>query len=327
MDVGGLTWLGRLTSNVARRTSHAVVVGALAASAAGAQTQLVIVSGIGGDPKYTQAFGQLSTSLAEAAHARAGLPDSAITWLGETASAKSRWYRGASTRENLERTLARLQSAKHDAPLVLILIGHGSGEGAETRISLPGPDVTAAGFAQLLSRFGNRQVAFLNLASGSGDMLSVVSAPNRVVMSATKSAFERNESQFARYFVDALALDGADIDKDGRISLLEAFKFADAETKRFYENEGRLATEHAQMSDESQLAGRFFLSAGAATGGAASAALNALYAERNTLDEQIQVLKKRKSAMTADAYDGELERLLLMLARKSAEIRALEKGS
>ena len=29
-------------------------------------------------------------------------------------------------------------------------------------------------------------------------------------MTATKSAFERNESQFARFFVGALARDGAD---------------------------------------------------------------------------------------------------------------------
>jgi len=303
-----------------------VLLAMFAASAMHAQTQLVIVSGIGGDPKYTQAFGQLSNSLAQAAHARAGLPDSSITWLGDAASAKSRWYRGPSTRENMERTLARLASSDNNAPLVLILIGHGSGEGAETRISLPGPDMTAADFARSLSRFGDRPVAFLNLASASGDMLAIVSAPNRVVMTATKSAFERNESQFARFFVDALALDGADIDKNGRVSLLEAFKFADTETKRFYENEGRLASEHAQMADEGQLAGRFFLSSGAATGGAASAQLNALYAERNALDEQIQALKKRKAQMTADVYYDALERLLLALAQKSAEINAVEKG-
>jgi hypothetical protein len=291
-----------------------------------AQTQLVIVSGIGGDPKYTKEFGQLSSALAKAASERAGLPDSAITWLGDTGSVKSRWFRGASTRENLDRTLTRLAAGTTPAPVVLILIGHGSGEGAETRVSLPGPDMTAADFARVLARFGQRPVAFLNLASASGDMLPIVAGPSRVVMTATKSAFERNESQFARYFVDALALDGADVDKDGRISLLEAFKFAEAETKRFYENESRLATEHAQMADAGQLAGRFFLSSGAAGAGPASARLAALYDQRNAIDGQIQALKARKSSMTADAYDAELERLLIALAEKSREIRQLEKG-
>ncbi|HYC50074.1 MAG TPA: hypothetical protein VEB19_03095 [Gemmatimonadaceae bacterium] len=293
----------------------------------GAQTQLVIVSGLGGDPKYTQEFAQLSTALAKAASERAGLPDSAITWLGEATSKKSKWYRGTSTRENLERTLARLASGTSTAPVVLMLIGHGSGEGPETRVSLPGPDMTAADFARVLTAFGNRQLAFLNLASASGDMLPIIASRHRVVMTATKSAFERNESRFASHFVDALALDGADTDKDGRISLLEAYKFAEVETKRFYENEGRLATEHAQMADEGMLAGRFFLSSGASGAGPAGGRLATLYQERNVLDEQIQELKQRKSAMSADAYDAELERLLVALANKSKEIRDLERGS
>jgi hypothetical protein len=52
-----------------------------------------------------------------------------------------------------------------------------------------------------------------------------------------------------------------------------------------------------------------------------------LYQERSALDEQIQDLKRRKSSMSADAYDNELEKLLLALANKSKEIRDLEKGS
>ena len=290
-----------------------------------AQTQLVIVSGLGGDPKYTLEFGQLSGALATAAAERAGLPDSAITWLGENGSPKSRWYRGVSTRENLERAFQRLSSAG-TSPVVVILIGHGSGEGAETRVSLPGPDMTAADFARALRSFGTRPVAFLNLASASGDMLHLLAAPNRVVMTATKSAFERNESQFARFFVDALALDGADTDKDGRVSLLEAFKFAEAETKRFYENDSRLATEHAQIADEGMLATRFFLSSGAASAGPASGRLAELYKERNALDDQLRALRARKASMSADAYESELEKLLVALAEKSREIRDLEKG-
>ena len=299
----------------------------LAGVAAGlqAQTQLVIVSGLGGDPKYTQEFGKLSGALAQAAAERAGLPDSAITWLGENGSPTSRWYRGVSTRENLERVFQRLSSGG-SSPVVVILVGHGSGEGADTRVSLPGPDMTAADFARALARFGTRPVAFLNLASASGDMLGLLAAPNRVVMTATKSAFERNESRFARFFVDALALDGADTDKDGRVSLLEAFKFAETETRRFYENESRLATEHAQIADEGMLAGRFFLSSGAAGAGPASGRLAELYRQRNDLDEQLRALRARKASMSAAAYEAELEKLLVALAEKSREIRDLEKG-
>jgi hypothetical protein len=310
------------------RASCVVLALVLGAPTGRAQTQLVIVSGIGGDPKYTQTFAQLSTALAQAAHERTGLSDSAIVWLGEATAPRSRWYRGTSTRDNIERVLSRL-AERPDAgeQLVLVLIGHGSGEGPETRLSLPGADLTARDFAVILSRFGNRRVAFINLTSASGDMLPVVAAPNRVVMTATKSAFERNESQFARFFVDALSRDGADTDKDNRVSLLEAFKYAESETKRFYESDGRLATEHAQIADGGELARRFFLTGGATAKSGASSRLNALYAERFALDEQIQTLKSRKAALTADAYDAELERLLLALAEKAREIKQLERGS
>ena len=66
-------------------------------------------------------------------------------------------------------------------------------------------------------------------------MIPTVSGANRVIITATKTAFERNESHFGRYFVDAFAKDGADADKDGRVSLLEAFRYAALETKRFYD--------------------------------------------------------------------------------------------
>lgn len=291
-----------------------------------AQTQLVIVSGIGGDPRYTRQFGELSASLADAASRRARVPDTSIVWLGDTSSRANRWFRGASTRENVERTLAGIAARPGDDALFLVLIGHGSGEGSETRISLPGPDLTAADFARMLDRFGKRRVAFLNLTSGSGDMLPVVASASRVVITATKSSFQRNESQFARYLVDAFAKDGADTDKDARISLLEAFRYAEAETKRYYETDNKLSTETSQIADAGQLASRFFLTGG--NGGAvASGRLASLYNERTALDERIQSLKNRKSSMTADAYDAELEVILLELARKSREIRTLERGS
>jgi hypothetical protein len=317
----------RRTSNVKRLTSNGLTIVALGASIASAQTQLVIVSGLGGDPKFTKHFGELSSSLAQAASTRGRLGDSSIVWLGDTAAPRSKWFRGASTKDNVDRALARLSARPGDEQVVLVLIGHGSGEGEETRISLPGPDITAAEFARMLGRFGTRRVALVNLTSGSGDMLPLLAAPTRVVMTATRSAFQRNESQFGRYFVDAFAKDGADTDKDGRVSMLEAFRFAESETKRYYETDGKLATENAQLADQGQLAGRFFLTAGAGGGPVATGRVAVLYQERSVLDDRLAALKKRKTAMTADAYDAELEQVLLDIARKSREIRQLERGS
>ena len=45
----------------------AFAMAVVAAPSLHAQTQLLVVSGLGGDPKYTQEFGQLSGALAKAA--------------------------------------------------------------------------------------------------------------------------------------------------------------------------------------------------------------------------------------------------------------------
>ena len=177
-------------------------------------------------------------------------------------------------------------------------------------------------------------------------MLPVLSAANRIVITATKSSFERNESVFARYFIAALTGDGADVDKDGRVSLLEAYRYAVTETKRYYDDQGRLQTEHAQLDDDGDkkgtaepdvrvaangdgsLARHVFLGGGggvyASAVGANDPKLAALYKERFALESRIDELKKRKASLSADAYDDALENLLVELAMKAKAIRAME---
>ena len=321
-------------------TAALLVLGAARTSRA--QTHLVIVSGLGGEKKYSTEFNTIASQLADAAQKRWGIADADDIWLGEDSVATNKpHYGGLATKANVEQTLAKLATrAGPGDQIVLILIGHGSGEGEETKISIPGPDLSARDFAQLLARFPTQKVAFINLTSASGDMLPVVSGPNRIVITATKSAFERNESQFARFFVDALSKDVADVDKDGRVSMLEAFRYANVETKRVYENETKLQTEHAQFDDmglkvgvadpdgrekQGLLARRFFLDGGmSASISANDPQLAALYKDKFALEDRIDALRTKKSSMAADAYDDALEDLLVNLARKAKTIREME---
>jgi hypothetical protein len=305
------------------------------------QTHLVIVGGLGGEKKYSDSFSALAQSLADAAAKRFSIPDAEIQWFGEDSVSKKPHYRGLSTKVNVERALTQLAArAGAGDQVVIVLIGHGSGDGADTKISIPGPDLSARDFAQLLGRFTTQKVAFVNLTSASGDMVPVLAAPNRVIITATKSSFERNESHFAQYFVDALTKEGADTDKDGRISLLEAFRYAVVETKRLYETDTRLQTEHAQLDDmgakqgvadpdgktgQGVLSRRFFLDGGFATQAAANdPQLATLYKDKFGIEDQIDQLRTKKASMTADAYDDALEVLLVQLARKAKTIREIE---
>lgn len=330
------------------RMAYGLIALATLPSALRAQrTHLLIVSGLGGEPQYSEQFRSWGLSLVDVARKRYGMSDSDVVYLAEE-GAKDPRITGLSTKQNVEATLARFaQRSGTGDQIVLVLIGHGSGSEADSKISLPGPDMSARDFARDLAAFKTQRVAFVDLTSASGDMLPLLSAPNRVIITATKSSFERNESVFAKYFVAALTNDGADVDKDGRVSLLEAYRYAVTETKRYYDDQSRLQTEHAQLDDDGDKQGtaepdarvasadsdgavarRVFLGGrtGAVTAGVAAndPRLAALYKDRFAIEARIDDLKKRKATLSADAYDDQLENLLVELALKAREIRALE---
>jgi hypothetical protein len=312
--------------------------------AAQAQTRALVVTGLGAEPKYQQQFRTLGARLTAALSSRYGIPEANIAWLGEDSTSNAKMYRGRSTSQNILREIDRLgAAAKPNEQVLIILIGHGSGQGEDSKFNIPGPDITVKEFNTALLRFGAQRVAFLNLTTASGDALPVLSLPNRIVVTATKSAYERNESQFARFFVDALDKDGAaDVDKDGRVSLLEAYRYAATETRRSYESDERLLTEHAQLDDDGNgkgsdlpdgrsagdglLSRRFFLDAGAGAGRATSSdpRVNKLYTDKFEVEDRIDALKQRKASMKEDAYYSELETLLVSLARLAREIRQAE---
>lgn len=306
---------------------------------ANAQAHVVIVSGLGGEPRFSTRFRTLSAALADALHSRFGVPDANIAWLGEDASSRDPHYRGQATSSGIARALQAVQaSAKPGDEVAIFLIGHGAGQQDESRVSIPGPDLTVTDLQRMLAGLTQQRVAVVNLTSASGDMLPVLAAPGRVVITATRTAYERNESHFAEHFVDALTKDVADVDKDGRISLLEAYQYAARETKRGYDDASKIQTEHSQLADDGSrsgttnptgrdgpgmLARRFFFDThgGAAAG---DATLGALYREKDALEDQVDALRTQKKAMAADAYEARLEVVLVALARKAREIRQAE---
>ena len=324
-----------------RRLSTALLGVALLASGAAAQTQVLIVSGLGGEAKFTERFRALGSELATALHARFGIPDASIAWLGEDSTSRDPRYRGQSTKVAVEKEIEAIKTrCTPGAQVVVVFIGHGAGTEAESRISLPGPDVTVADVQRWFTSLAQQRVAFVNLTSASGDMLPILAAPGRVVITATKTGFERNESHFAEYFVKALSQDVADVDKDGRVSLLEAFRYAARETKRVYDDATKMQTEHAQLDDDGSkqntadptgrggqgmLARRFFLDARTSAGAAGGdAALAALYSQKFELEVQVDSVRAKKASMARDAYEADLERVLIELARKSRDIRRAE---
>ena len=302
-------------------------------AAAPPRAQVLIVSGLGGTPEYGELFRAQAERLIEALRERFGVAGEAIVWLAEDAAISPR-ASGRATLEAVERELLAMAARAGPAdPALILLLGHGSGGGRESRLNLPGPDLTGETLSVWLTAFTTQTVAVVNAASASGGFVPAVAGDRRIVVTATRSPRERDHAHFGGFFVDAFAGDDADVDKDERVSLLEAFAYATGEVRRRYENENEMLTEHALLDDDGDgegsleptaegpdgaVASRFFLAAAPAAVARAAAddpQLAALLAEKQRVEDAIAALRARRDELSEDEYDDRLEALLVELAR------------
>jgi hypothetical protein len=296
------------------------LLGAGADSAHAQRVHVLIITGLAGEPQYRARFLEAAATLADTARTRWGVADSSLIVLGEDPAQDPKHIRAKSTKEEVSAAFVRLSHRVAPGDILLVFLnGHGAGEGPNSRVNLPGPDPTAADFATWISGFTRQTVVFVNAASGSGDFVPVLAGRGRLIVAATKTAIERNETVFARPFIKALTTGEADADKDGRVSVYEAFDYAKKEVARLYEVDNKMLTEHAILSDT--VAARTVAFGGKS--GSSDPRVVALVAERQELESQVAALRARKATTDSTTYEKELERLLLLVAEKTQAIRAV----
>jgi hypothetical protein len=289
-----------------------------------ASTYYVTIAGLGGEPEYEQRFSGWAKDIDKALKAA---PDAKIDTL----------YGPEATRAAIRAVFDRIgKESKPQDALVVMLIGHGAVDGADYKINLPGPDMSAIELATLLDRQPASRQLVVNMTSCSGGAIDALRKENRVVVSATKTGTEKNATVFARYWAEALRDPASDADKNETVTALEAFRYADQKTTKFYETQKRIATEHAMLEDtgkgegvrapsaengEGMLASAFPL---LRLGSNASAARNPqklkLLGQKEELEQQIDRLKYQKAAMPIEDYKRQLGALLLQLAKTQAEL-------
>ena len=323
------------------RAFAVVLISSLAATATANQTYLVIIAGLGGEERYRERFHQWSLAMREAALTDAAIPEDNVFYLAEKVELAPELVHAKSTKENVIAIFEKIQTkVRPGDQLYVLLIGHGSFRSEQSRFNLPGPDVTAEEFEAILKPFGGQQIVFVNATSASGNFLPVLSGPNRIVVTATKSGYERNESQFGQYFVEAYSGDGADTDKNERVSVLEAYTYARIRVKGYYDEENMLQTEHSVLDDngdgegshepsenEGDVAGTAYLMGEAAVAEgfsdvdlAADPDLAKLVEKQRELEGRVVALRQQKESMPEDLYLQELERVLLELAQVTASL-------
>ncbi len=306
-----------------RRMALALASVMCAAPTASAQrTHVLLVEGLSGDPVFKKTFADAAATIRAAAKSKWSVADSSLIVLTEDSVGTGPQHTRSTRNAVASAFLSLSKRVQPGDVLLVVLMGHGSGEGAASKVNLPGPDPTAADYATWIAGFARQTVVFVNTASGSGDFLPVIAGSGRIVVTSTRSAMERNETVFLQNFAKGLTTDAADADKDGRVSVLEAYRYTTREVARAYESTGRMQTEHAQLSDS-------LLARSVAFGGAAASSnprIAALVAERQQLESDVAALRGRKATMDVVAYEKELERLLLAIAEKTQAIKALGGG-
>lgn len=301
----------------------------LAPAASAQDIHLLVIAGVGGDEEHARQFDQWAVAVLDAAK-KQGVLDANITYLGENVEAGGGRMKARATRDNVTKAFTDIAArAKPDDQVFVLLIGHGSFDGRMAAFNLPGPDLSAADYELLLGKFKTQRIAFINTSSSSGGFLQPLAGPARAIVTATRTGGERNETRFPQYFVEALSSEAADRDRNGRVSLQEAFDYAAAKTKTTYEQSGQILTEHATIDDgsEGKLASTLYLAperSRTAAAQAASPALRALLEQRDTLERQVNDLRLKKDTMPAAQYDEQLEALLTELALKTRAIRDAE---
>jgi hypothetical protein len=293
-------------------------------------THLLVITGVEGDAEHGEQFHKWASALIDAAKKKGGLVDANVVYLADKVERDPKNIRGRSTKEGVVKAFADLAtSARPNDPVFIILFGHGSFDGRQAAFNLPGPDLTVPDYAMLLDKIKSARLVFVNTASSSGEFVKGLAGPGRTIVTATKTGGERNETRFPEFFVEAFTSDAADRDRNGRVSVLEAFEYAKSKVQQAFEKEGFVLSEHATLEDGGGgVAGLVFLDSdrlrATTVAGVSDPALRTALEEKQALEDQVASLRLRKSNMPAEQYEQELERLLTALAQKTRAVQQLE---
>jgi hypothetical protein len=302
----------------------------IAAPAEAAERYALVISGVSGGEKYAAQQKKWREEIATFLTAGLAVPDANLVVLDEEHDASS-----TATAANIRRVLGDLRRrVTGNDTLLLVLLGHGTYDGIDAKFNLVGPDLSAAEWKDALDGIAGRFV-IVNTTESSFPFLEQLSGRGRVVITATDSAAQRFATVFPEYFIRSLVDGSSDFDKNGRVSILEAFNAASASVKQHYEQRGQLSTERPLIDDDGDGAGREAGAPGAdgtlagtvyldpEPGGQRSgdAGVAALERQRLLLEARLQALRERKSSMSDAEYQAELEKILVELARIAQQIR------
>lgn len=311
----------------------------LAATSVQADRKVVLITGAGGEEVYKKKFLEQAGEMRRIFTETLGYAPSDIVILSESPE-NGRWQYHESTASQIRETFQTLAAELSEKDeLIVILLGHGTFDGDWAKFNIPGPDLRDVDFSDLLDRLPCRKVLFVDLTSASGPFIEKLSARDRIIITATRNGIERNATQFARFWIEAMQKgEEADLNKDGQLSATEVFIAARDELVRYYAEKRQLRPEHPLLDDngdgegietpdlltgDGAEANRFNLAyAKQAPPGVADAPLHRdpkVRRRQEAIMAKVRALQAKKESMPEEEYFREFEKLMLELARLNAQ--------
>lgn len=300
------------------------------ATAIAQERYALIVAGASGGQEYARQYAAWSDALSRLLATQMKIDAGNITVLSDTPRPDA-----AATAGNVRKAMAALAGkVGRDDLLLVVLIGHGTFDGVDAKFNLVGPDLESAAWADLVSGIGGH-VVFVNTTAASFPFIERLAGPRRVVITATDSPAQRFDTVFPEHFIAAFQQDSADVDKNGRVSIWEAFAAASAGVRRYYQQRGQLATERALLDDngngvgkepadsgdDGALASRLYLDEPVPGAAPTDPELVKLLQRKSALEAEVEELRLRRAFMPPDEYNREFEKLMITLAQVSHDVR------
>jgi len=201
--------------------------GGTPSTAPAGQCFVLMISGQPGNLMYARHYRERLTRFYAYFTRQARVPAANITVLSGDAKFKDDMVTGVATTKQITTTLAALaKNVKPDDQLIVIILGHGAVADDSCTLMLPGPDIEMAAFGEALNHISSANQVVLNFASNSGDAITHVSHPGRVIITAN-SVSQINDSDFAEFFLQALETGNPDGPvRQPQLSLLNAYNWA-----------------------------------------------------------------------------------------------------
>ena len=237
-----------------RQTLIVILTVILVSTTAFAADHVLIIGGAAGEKSFYDAFWNATSRFHQLLTEEYGYTPEQITFLFEDMGGSEELgiVDTESKREQVLAAFAELaETIQPSDRFLLFMLGHASRTGrGDLKFNLRGRDITEAEYITLINTIPAESQILIFGFPYSGKLVPQLSKSGRIILtSSSPNEGYSLQAGFGNVFVDAFSAAANDTDRNGDISLLEAFLSLQARTKAFYEQEGTVQSEHPHLDD------------------------------------------------------------------------------